>query len=124
MRTSEELRPLVLQVCISPLNPLAIETMLPELASGRGGSVFLAAVLAEGRVGTGVSICSRGDWWGRLRIALAAACKLAMVLFTMQPSTDGAEGTGRVAKVGVIAPRKATGAEKEANFHGGPSEKA
>ena len=101
MRTSEELRPLVLQVCISPLDPLAIETMLPGLAAGGDSGVFLAADLTEGSVGTRVAICGRGDWWGRLGIALAAACKLAMVFFAMWPSTDRAESMEGVAEVGL-----------------------
>ena len=86
--------------------------------------MFLATVLAECRVGTRVTICSRGDWWGHLGVALAAACKLVMVFFMLWPGTDGAESMGGVAKVGVIAPREATGAEREANFHGGPPEEA
>ena len=86
--------------------------------------MFFATVLAEGRVGTRVAICSRGDWLGHLGIVLAAACKLAMVLCVMRPGTDGAESTGGVAEVGVMAPREATGAEREANLHGSPSEKA
>ena len=84
--------------------------------------MFLAADLAEGSVGTRVAICGRGDWWDCLRIVLAAACKLAMVFFAMWPSTDRAESVGGVAEVGVVAPREATGAEREANFYGGPPE--
>ena len=93
-KTSEELRPFVLQICILPLDPQAIKMMLPKLASGGGSGMFLATVLAEGRVRTGVAICGRGDWWGCLGIALAAACKLVMIFFTMPPSTDGAESMG------------------------------
>ena len=96
--------------------------MLPGLAAGGGSGVFFAAVLTEGSMGTRVTICGRGDWWGCLGIALAAACKLAMVFFTMRPSTDRAESMEGVAEVGVVAPREAMGAEREANFHGGPPE--
>ena len=85
-------------------DPRPIETVLPELAAWRVRGMRLAAVSAEGQVGTGRTNCCGRNRGVCMRSTLAAEGKGSVVIFTVRASTQRTVHMERVAEVRVVSP--------------------
>ena len=103
---------------ISFYNPGTVETVLPELAVGRVGSMRFATVLADSNVRAGSIIGGGRDRGNLFGVAFAACCKSTVVYFAVRALAYGAKNASRVAIVRVMTPRTTAGAVGHPNLHG------
>ena len=91
-------------------DPGPVKMVLPELAAWRVCSMRLAAVSAEGRVGTGHTIRCGRNRGVCMRSTLATEGKGSVIVFAMRAGTKRAVHARRVAEVRVVTPRTTAGA--------------